>query len=89
MAKSQASEIKDSKGRPSVTAKSSADNSISLPAAGKEPSCQVNHISRLPQKTAKKVKRLCISQLCDERCATNAFVSYCFCQVMAIFTCDE
>lgn len=89
MAKSQASEVKDSKGRPSVTARSSADNSISLPAAGKEPSRQVKHISWLPQQTAKKVRRFCIPQLCDERCATNTFVSYCFCQVMAIFTCDE
>lgn len=61
MAKSQASEIKDSKGRPSVTAKSSADNSISLPAAGKEPSHQVNHISRLCLKRLLKRSRDLVS----------------------------
>lgn len=57
MAKSQGSEIKDSKGRPSVTAKSSADSSISLPAAGKEPSRQVKHISRLCLKRLLKRSR--------------------------------
>lgn len=46
MAKSQSSEIKDSNGRPLATAKSSTDNRISLPVAGKEePLGQVNHIS--------------------------------------------
>lgn len=58
MAKSQASEMKDSNGRPSAIAKSSADNRISLPGAGEEePLGQVNHISWLCLKRLLKRSR--------------------------------
>lgn len=87
-AKSKASEIKGSNGRPLATAKSSADNRISLLVAGKdEPLGQVNHISWLCLKRLLKRSRDFISpSYAMKGCITYPLLLYCFCQVMAIFT---